>query len=500
MHKHLRPFLYAFLALALLASLGFGASPAKAAGPGCDQAYVKQAGLVFTVLPNGKDDTANLVCAFDHARAAGAGSTVQLVKGEYHVGLLQVADFDGVFRGVGAGKTVLKPFHHMDCQALVDQNMGAAWLVFRLGNPRISDMTLFDDDPEPCASYSGDIGGNSLGNDIIALNLTGKPLGKVYDCAQLKIPQFGRGTVTRIEVKTPPMSDIDYTKYFGAGIATGGEGGNNPGCLYWPSLLGGDYTLSDSIYSLPGATFDIQPAMLGGTTRILNNVVNGGYLGIYSIDANGTQDIISGNTVTGVDFSPIRVDGGTAYMGWTNIPPFDKPTYFAITNNIVSATGYANGITAWDVSSVILGQHHDQGVISGNTIALDGDTAWGIWVEGVDGAVVNHNNLKGKGNAGIIMNYAGYNGDTGIATMKDCWVTLNDLSGLVRYDENYIAGIFLGPQTSHCTVVGSNLSDTVLDAGTGNILVNLTRWFGRPNLPAALHDKLLKVRPFNRGH
>lgn len=507
MNIFVRRLFYLAMAMALIASLGLSASPAQAAGPKCDPAFVKQQGSVFTVLPNGVDDTANLACAFESAKAAGAGSTAQLVKGEYHVGLIQVADFDGAFRGAGTGKTVLHPLHHMDCQALVDQNMSAAWLTFRLGNPRISDMTLYDDDPEPCATYSGDVWG-AVGNDFFALNLTGKPLGKVYDCAQLKIPQFGRGTVTRIEVKTPPMSEVDTTKYISMGISTGGEVGNNPDCAFWPSLVGGDYTISDSTYSLPGASFVISPAILGGTTRILNNVVNGGLFGIYSIDANGTQDIISGNTVSGTKADAIRVDGGTAWVNWTNMPPFDKPTYFAITNNTVSATGQANGITAWDVSSVVLGQHHDQGMISGNTITLDGDSTWGIWVEGVNGAVVNHNAVKGKGNAGILMNLTGYtfgSGDnawtfTSSATMKDCWVTLNDLSGLAGYDANYIAGVFLGPQTNHCTVIGSNLSDTVLDAGTGNILVNLTRWSGQFNLPAVLHDKLLKARQFRWGH
>ena len=40
---------------------------------------------------------------------------------------------------------------------------------------------------------------------------------------------------------------------------------------------------------------------------------------------------------------------------------------------------------------------------------------------------------------------------------------------------NALAPIYLGSATLHCTVIGHNINDTVLDEGTGNILTNVRR-------------------------
>jgi hypothetical protein len=85
-------------------ALGFGAS---AVGGQCNPAFVQQHGQTITVLPTGVDDTANLQCAFDNAVAAGPGVTVQLVAGTYHTRQIVVNNFQGVFIGAGAQKSVL---------------------------------------------------------------------------------------------------------------------------------------------------------------------------------------------------------------------------------------------------------------------------------------------------------------------------------------------------------------------------------------------------------
>lgn len=83
---------------------GAGAALATAA---CDPDFVVQDGSRFTVLPTGTNDTANLQCAFDAALAAGPGSEVRLLAGEYHTAQIVVNDFDGSFTGAGADRTTL---------------------------------------------------------------------------------------------------------------------------------------------------------------------------------------------------------------------------------------------------------------------------------------------------------------------------------------------------------------------------------------------------------
>ena len=61
-------FLTIFLALVLVATLGWSAGNAMA-GSICDAEFVEKAGNVLTVVPNGTDDTVNIQCAFDAAVA-----------------------------------------------------------------------------------------------------------------------------------------------------------------------------------------------------------------------------------------------------------------------------------------------------------------------------------------------------------------------------------------------------------------------------------------------
>jgi hypothetical protein len=63
----------------------------------------------YKIKPTGTDDTSNIQEAFDNAIETGPGSTVQLGKGEFILSKpIQVADFDGVFRGEGAKRTTVR--------------------------------------------------------------------------------------------------------------------------------------------------------------------------------------------------------------------------------------------------------------------------------------------------------------------------------------------------------------------------------------------------------
>ena len=79
------------------------------------------AGLLLQVNPSGGDDTQALIDAFDAAKAAGPGSTVKLAKGEFTIGMIEVRDFDGYFRGAGKGKTIITNLPQLPCEECWDR-------------------------------------------------------------------------------------------------------------------------------------------------------------------------------------------------------------------------------------------------------------------------------------------------------------------------------------------------------------------------------------------
>jgi len=461
---------------------------------------------VFVVKPNASgDDTANLQKAFAKAIAAGPGSTVQLVTGDYHIGLIEVNKFDGYFKGAGVGKTIIHTLQHMDCQAVLDQNALPALMTFRLGNPRISDLTLFFDEPEPCATYAS-IGagfwGGTEGNDITGLLLVGSKLGPNFTCDQLAIPEKGKGAIQRIEVKTGVWPDWDTTKYLNIAVSIGGDQGNTqPDCLYWAKQLTGDYLIADSIFNYPYAAYGINTELYGGTMRILNNTTNGSIFDIVSLDANGTVITISGNTLNYPLWSGIDAHGNNR-IGFTTQPPSPKTSTYLITNNTITVSQGSTAMEVLDAADQKYGLHRYITSVTHNKINMSDAYTWGIWAEGIDFAQVSQNQLKGSGYFGIVMNISGdplldYWEDPANlnSTMKYCLVNKNDLSQMVIADladpADYTAKIYLGPKTTHCTVIGTDVTDAVLDLGTGNKVVNAS-FLSAKSLPAALQGQYQK--------
>ncbi len=84
---------------------------------------VVKTGKVITVYPTGSDDTANLQKAFNMAKKAGKGSTVQLAVGQFRTRIIVVEDFDGYFKGMGQKKTFIDTFPNQDCQTIIDKGI-----------------------------------------------------------------------------------------------------------------------------------------------------------------------------------------------------------------------------------------------------------------------------------------------------------------------------------------------------------------------------------------
>jgi hypothetical protein len=100
-------------------------------------------GKVFKVhATDGADITADLKQAFEDAKAAGPGSVVQLPRGNFELGFIEIDEFYGSFVGAGKGRTVLTAETGLDCSVITPEDPWAWLIIFVGGDVFMSDMTL----------------------------------------------------------------------------------------------------------------------------------------------------------------------------------------------------------------------------------------------------------------------------------------------------------------------------------------------------------------------
>jgi hypothetical protein len=124
--------------------------------------------------------------------------------------------------------------------------------------------------------------------------------------------------------------------------------------------------------------------------------------------------------------------------------------------------------------------HRLDATVAGNTIVLDnGGQSGGIEGYWVQGAQVLGNCISGTGLAGIDMGIISAFGGPVFTGSDSGWKIIdNDFSGLTPVTP-YLTGtapdVWLGPDASHCLVVGGKAATTVVNQGTNNTLINVTR-------------------------
>jgi hypothetical protein len=133
-----------FTIFGCLAFLMMACSEFEMADNDMDNAQLKKKSVVpvFIVEPGGGDDTPAIMQAFDDAKAAGPGSVVQLVEGEYYLGFIEVRDFYGSFCGAGKDKTIITAMDNLGAMGLIAQGQYPQLMKFVGGDVHISDFTL----------------------------------------------------------------------------------------------------------------------------------------------------------------------------------------------------------------------------------------------------------------------------------------------------------------------------------------------------------------------
>jgi len=131
---------------------------------------LKSAHAIFTVEPNGIDDTDNLNDAFANAVAVGPGAVVQLVEGTYYINFVEVREFKGRFTGAGKGKTVVTNIESLDNASLYAQNLNAVLLRFVGGDICMMDMTIQYNTDYPAVWLHGLVGFSSVTATYASVN------------------------------------------------------------------------------------------------------------------------------------------------------------------------------------------------------------------------------------------------------------------------------------------------------------------------------------------
>jgi hypothetical protein len=418
--------LITFMALAMIFTSGF--------------AYAKHHAAVFTVLPTGIDDTANLQAAFDAAILAGHGSTIQLVKGAYYIshGILAV-NFDGSFVGAGKEKTFVQnrgPFVPNDYFLTFSsegQNVTPGLIT-------VSDLTFRA------------IGAAIPDNDFFMPGMN------AFQILHLKGDGTSKLNASIIRVGFEGQSG-DYTPW-GINIL-------NASALFWGedfSPISGNFLFQDCTFknALGGVSGMLQDSHFRVEGCTFDEVL--GAIGSWGL-ANSTADILRNRIHMSEPWNP------AVYIG--NYVPGGDSTV-RISYNDISVSSDTDAIRIEDFGS--LAQEGvptiKHTVISDNEIRMEGDYSGAIGGAFVSNVLIADNTIYGHGRLGI---YTGnieaswwelYGDDFSPAASN--WVIVGNN---LKHADTFYKPILLGPNSSHCLVKAD--ADDVDDQGTDNTIIDV---------------------------
>ncbi|HUJ42766.1 MAG TPA: right-handed parallel beta-helix repeat-containing protein [Opitutaceae bacterium] len=415
-------------------------------------AFAKHHPAVFTVQPNGHDDTASLQAAFDAAVQAGPGSTVQLVKGTYYLSAgIVVTNFDGNFVGAGKDKTVVQNLGVLPASTVL-LTFYAEGDAAKSGLITISDLTLraigpAETDP---GFFMGPL------NTIDLLFLMGTGTGQPDSP-----PDYLNASVIRVGFEG--QSGEQYTPW-GCNVSNGIDFMTNG----WENLIGNylfqDCTFKNTHGGVSGVGLQDSHVMVEGCT--FEDVL--GPIGMYGFD-HTAFDIRCNRIQNRHILQPLWSSG--VYL--MNYMPGSN-SVVCVSHNEISAQSAVDGIRVedfgFDPAAGVPTIKHT--VISDNDIFLDGD-----WSGGIGGAFISNvrivdNTISGHGRLGIYTGNAesawwGFQGDDFTPSASN-WVIVGN--NLKRADTLY-SPILLGPNSSHCLVKAD--ADDVLNLGTDNTIIDV---------------------------
>lgn len=411
---------------------------------------------VFLVEPDGVDDTPALIQAFNDAKAAGPGSVVQLLEGEYHVGYMEIRDFYGSFKGAGKGKTVITVLPGVDLDALFAQHLLHCNMKFVGGDVFLSHFTM----QTPPGRLS--TGGPGWGHIYSLLNFSS--FNSVYESGNEN--RSINVVIDNVCFKGQRVEEGGYPGY--AGYNYNCVIGVRAGFDYFPANVAPavllprekiDFKITNCEFS----TFCYGLALEGlNNSRGIIGEHNNGNVFNFLDEQTGVWESrnvlvsIEGNTYNISEFClGLDMDDYPFYKIFMN-QPSEKPALFNIQNNIFNMTHSEYALYLRNIRTrTFPGEPAAIYQVKNNLFTMTDGYEWGIISLYTKGMVIRNNRFCGQGDIAMYLVNWSQNG----------LVLGNNFSTA----ELGTAVAYLTASTRDWTFVGGNIADKVINYGTNNI-------------------------------
>lgn len=449
-------------------------------GPADDSALKSAHARVFVVQPGTGDDTQALLDAFELAKAAGPGSTVQLKEATYSIRMIAIHDFYGNFRGKGRNATIVTNEENLDCGSAWDNNEITAFIKFVNGNVTISDMKFKLRDGKPCAFSESN---EAWSGDLYSL---------------LSFADWGATHHVTGSNMIATVKRVDFEGGSDGGYGSWWKTDHNTLIGIWisPDILipGSDFEFGTGQYLIEDCAFyyflDASESQgLDEETRVVyrNNHFDRCYGQLYVSTLAGSKIEICQNYFTGADVMDVWLDD--LYWGF-DFPPV-KHTEYIVTGNRFDSPA---GVTSVFMQDAMRVTHADDAYSLVNRVCFnvfknhEGGTAI-VGLNNKD-AVIWNNIFTGTGVCGINLE-----GDeqSGIYALN-----ANIVGNNFRNAEYEGPDIYLGYFTKNCKVLGSP-HDVVTDNGVGNQVFSVRsckkgpRLFTQPDAIQKRNEAMIKA-------
>lgn len=439
---------------------------------------------VFVVNPGGIDDTPALCQAFEDAKAAGPGSVVQLIEGEYHVGYMEIYDFYGSLMGAGKDKTIITVLPGMDLDALFAQHLIHSMVKFVGGDVHLSHFTM----QTPPGLLS--VGGPGWGHIYSLINFSS--FNSVYESGNEN--RSINAVIDNVCFKGQRVEEGGYPGYV-EGFFYNSVMGVRAGFDYFSPYVAPDPLLPREKINLKITNSDFDTFCYGlgiegiKNSKIIVGEVNRGNYFINCDQQGGIWEfrdmeiLVEGN-IFNVYKNGFDQDNYPWYACF-RYEPSTKATISNCHHNMFNLMHAEYGLWFTDVCRIT----EPEGVpvaynIKNNLFEMHDAYDWGIRSRLTKGMVIRNNRFCGTGGMAISVEspYFEYYG-----VYNEEGLILGNNFSTAQFD---MCAVWLRPDTRNWTVVGGNIKDQVWNDGVGNIITGVNVSSSDKPLGRSIKDKL----------
>jgi hypothetical protein len=417
---------------------------------------------IRVAAPNGSDDTASIQAALDTCVARGPNCTVQLLAGKYFTKQIVVDNFQGTFKGMGKDATIIEALPNLPVSLIIPGGTGQCvpntttclWpslIMFVDGDITVSDMTI--NATAVPATQSWPIEGSSINMLLEVLGFRGQhPMHVSVDRLRMEgapdnLPNdWGVNAMNGAHFTGElPKSDVLHDYYF----------------------LSGSFTVRNSYFEnfAAGISQDgfvtSSHIVVGGSPSAGNRFENN-YVGT-DIEASEKSfiDVSYNESSSNAPWAAIWV------VPWLpNFVPSSPSRYLIHDNKCFTTTPNGEGILLLDDPT----NPWIHAAIWNNSVDLQDNLSEGIGAYNTKHTLIWNNRVAGlDGFAAIGLHGSSFSS-----------VISNDVSGFTSDPTSGLAQIYLDPSTSNDLVVCAEPSDSILNQGTDNHVLNCLQPTGTP--------------------